>query len=675
MSEQKKGTEILEIELPNGELIEMEVPSGASPEAIRAAVNKMRGLPSATGPVAPTPVPKGLQIAPQPQPQGQGALRRLAGGLFLDPLIGLKDLGLKQVAEKMPTPMDAANPINALRVGGGMLHDITQGIVTSQMDAGQEYMEKAASGDALGNVSRFLEAGVPLLGPLARSIRKDAEAGNYAGAIGQTGGLLLGLRAPAAASAAKTAEQAAIKQSFNTAVKELPDKVMKAIKPSISIRKQFSEVSPIALDDAVSFAKTGGKKVDSVGDLYAANTGSRKAIFEDIQKLSAQGVSLDGDAIAAQLRKFKKSYDVELIDKATGKPIATKQPGLSPADFSEIDNAISLFEGKMVPLEVAENMRRGVNARLSSFMRKNDIRKGQELKSNPATAGNAELADILAKEADSTLGKIKSPAMTPLRKRYSASRTLDDALTERIIREMTDEEVGLLDFQSLDTITFGSAFTAAATGNIPAAATLGLTGTARRVIDVISDRLNKPDAQISRAFSEINKNMEMVKPFQRVSAPERRALPPKGGSSGEFLNVLPRREGEALGLSGPKPPPKPKGLLPAIGGTSPEARTVFGPSQFGIQLPSKLVNVPEPPSVARQLTSGKEPLRLETSSSAYRKGPADIGPDAPLEARLDQMLGLNRPPRPENVRLVKGKIEVWTGKKWKEIAELSKGKK
>ena len=321
----------------------------------------------------------------------------------------------------------------------------------------------------------------------------------------------------------KAAVQAAAKTSFTKAMSELPQTLMKALKPSIGIRKQFSEVAPAALEDVVSYAKDTGSKLESMSDIATVNRGIRETILSDMKKITGQGVSLDGDAIAAQLRKFKESYNTQLISKETGKPVSVTQPGVSAADFSEIDNAITMFEGKMVPLEVAENMRRGVNARLASFMRKNDIRKGQELKSNPSTAGNSELIDILANEIDASLAKVKSPGMVNLRKRYSHNRVLDDAVTERVIREMTNEEVGLMDFQSLDTITFGSAFTAAATGNIPAAATLGLTGTARRVIDVISDRMRQPDKVISKAFKDI-RGSEFVKPFKRVTAPERKLL-------------------------------------------------------------------------------------------------------------------------------------------------------
>jgi hypothetical protein len=114
------------------------------------------------------------------------------------------------------------------------------------------------------------------------------------------------------------------------------------------------------------------------------------------------------------------------------------------------------------------------------------------------------------------------------------------------------------------------------------------------------------------------------------------------------------------------------GLLPGgFNVTSPTARTAaFSRGQYPIELPQRMVDVPEPPSVSRQLSTGNEPLRLEPSGSTFRKGPADIGPDAPLEARLDQMLGLNRPPNPANVRVIKGQIEVWTGKKWKAVAEM-----
>ena len=484
-----------------------------------AKVLQSEGTARPQSPVA--PVPESLRLGMKPvEGQVEGFFRE---GL-VEPITGLFGLAKQKMKESSGVPQIA---------GPAMALDLGKGLINAQAEAGQEWLSRGMEGEGvggrlmgdIGNVGRFLEAGVPVIGPAARRIRKQLEGGEAGRATAGTLGLLAGTGTTAAVKeGALTLIPRAMKQKvFRQAVDALPDTMMKALKPSIAIRKQFSEVAPAALEDVVSFAKDTGSKLESMSDIATVNRGIRETILQDMKKITGQGVSLDGDAIAAQLRKFKESYNTQLIDKATGKPVAVTQPGVSTADFSEIDNAITMFEGKMVPLEVAENMRRGVNARLASFMRKNDIRKGQELKSNPSTAGNSELIDILASEIDASLAKVKSPGMVNLRKRYSHNRVLDDAVTERVIREMTNEEVGLMDFQSLDTITFGSAFTAAATGNLPAAATLGLTGTARRVIDVISDRMRQPDKVISKAFKDIQ-GSEFVKPFKRVTTPERKLL-------------------------------------------------------------------------------------------------------------------------------------------------------
>lgn len=625
--------------------------------------------PQSPFPVA--PVPESLRLGMKPvEGQVEGFFRE---GL-VEPVTGLLNLVKQKTKEFRGVPHFSVP---------AMAFDIGKGLVNAQAEAGQEWLSRGMEGQGVGgrlmgdvgNVGRFLEAGIPVLGPAARRIRKQLEGGEAGRATAGTIGLLAGTGATAAVKeGALTLVPRAMKQkAFRQAVDALPDTLMKALKPSIAIRKQFSEVAPAALDDVVSFAKTSGNNLESMADIAKVNHGVRQTILEDMKKLTSRGVSLDGDAIAAQLRKFRESYNTQLIDKTTGKPVSVTQPGVSAADFSEIDNAISMFEGKMVPLEVAENMRRGVNARLSSFMRKNDIRKGQELKSNPGTAGNSALIDVLAEQTDAALSKVKSPGMTQLRKRYSNNRVLDDAVTERIIREMTAEEVGLLDFQSLDTITFGSAFTAAALGNLPAAATLGLTGGARRVIDVIGHRMRQPDKVISKAFKDV-RGSEFVKPFKRVTAPERKLLTGRTDLQGPFQQGAAPPDSPAFGsgaVEGGLPPAfgsVPMRLLPAAGQTG-GPRTVIPRSQFPLEITSG-APAPQIPREGLLLSAGKPAQASTPSSTAFRKGPADIGPDAPLEARLDQMLGLNRPPNPANVRVIGGQIEVWTGKKWKAMAKL-----
>lgn len=677
MADKPQGTTDYDINMPDGSVVTLKgVPDGTSPQDIRAAVERMRGSSPQPKPIPqPKPVaarPNGLNLLTQGPSSQAGALPQVPE-VARETMLALANKMLPG-GENMKLEF-SLNPRKAFEaakmVGEGMLNLASRG--GEAMTVGG--FDPLSGRPTQGRREAMAEGVEDMFRP---GFTGDALTGSRIGNVGgELLNLVMGAKSPRAASgmvaAEKAATKAAAKATFKQAMTELPGKAMKALKPSIAIRKQFSEVAPQAFEDVVSFAKDTGSKLESMGDMAKVNHGIRERILEMMNKITGQGISLDGDAIAKQLRKFKGSYDAKLIDKATGKPVSVTQPGVSAADFAEIDRAIELFEGKMVPLDVAENFRRGVNARLASFMRKNDIRKGQELKSNPGTAGNSALIDILASETDAALAKIKSPQMTPLRKRYSNNRVLDDAVTERIIREMTEEEVGFFDFQSLDTITFGSAFTAAATGNLPAAGVLGLTGGARRVIDVISDRIGKPDAQIQRAFKGIVDN-ENVPSFKVVNVPERKLLTGRTDLQGPFEMGRVPGDSPAFGSGPTGAVPLGFGstqtrLLPGAGQTS-GPTTVAGRSQFGIELPREMVPMTEPPSVRLQLKAAPETQAPQPSSTAFRKGPADIGPDAPLEARLDQMLGLNRPPRPENVRVVGGNIEIWDGKKWKAIAEL-----
>ncbi|KKL47942.1 hypothetical protein LCGC14_2330520, partial [marine sediment metagenome] len=98
--------------------------------------------------------------------------------------------------------------------------------------------------------------------------------------------------------------------------------------------------------------------------------------------------------------------------------------------------------------------------------------------------------------------------LSSVRKRYGALRRLEDATTDRIIKELfNDPSLGeqLLALESLDTLAAGSAVAFAAAGQLELAFGSLTTVAARRVLVTISRKLKDPNLKVKQAFSQLDK--------------------------------------------------------------------------------------------------------------------------------------------------------------------------
>lgn len=324
-------------------------------------------------------------------------------------------------------------------------------------------------------------------------------------------------------------------KSFVDAGKELFD----AVKPSKAVRMRAKDDLPGATQDIADFANTFGVEVDSVLKAQQTATMAKRVILEDINKLTqGQGVTGSGSTIAGAIRTFKSSRKVKAFKEGTGEVVEQTPPGLKdPTDL--IDEYIEFYEGKNFPLDELENLRRGENARMSAFMRKNQIKQGQEARANPATATQLEVIAALEQEIDNALSRIKSPGAKDLRKRYSQLRTAEDVFLDRYITDLVDAGHP---FDSLDTITAGSSVTALALGQPEAAGTLAGTVFARRAITFIREKYGNPDRLVRKAFEDVESGQ-----FRRVSPPRRRLL----GAPSEL--ITPESQRQPIPAAGERP--------------------------------------------------------------------------------------------------------------------------
>ena len=313
------------------------------------------------------------------------------------------------------------------------------------------------------------------------------------------------------------------KVAFKEAMTKLPDRVFDALKPSKLTRMRVKDAMPDALQDVVALATEQGRKVESVADIADVMKDSKRLLNEDIQKLAPQGLSIDGDELAAEIAKVRKTFESKFIEKGTGKEVSELAPGISESAFSELEDAMSKFKGRMLTLDQAEEMRRGVNARLSAFMRKNQIKQGKEAASNPGTAIDLALRDALESGINKSLTKAGFQASSPFRKRYANIRTVEDAVVDRFLSELKGDEAMFFNFDSLDTITAGSGITALVYGEPAAAVGLGTTVAARHMISQIRKRLSDPDRLVKKAFDGVV-GSEFAQKFKRASVPERKLL-------------------------------------------------------------------------------------------------------------------------------------------------------
>lgn len=528
MPQQKK------VRLPDGRIVAF--PASMSDEEISAVLGR-ESLERA-GVTLPKPQPTGTILGTQFGTD----LRELALGAADTTLPGGQHISLPTGRELVTV---ATNPLATVKELGSMGLE-TVGALLSFLTApgrpapltpqqSEEYRKTFGQEppDVLNLDKRMEEIGPPLsreeamfrAGQIGGAVLGALIPGTKGGraAIGKVGGAVPKTIEKVGGAVAETIA-ARPKVTFTKAMRELPDRVFQALKPSKMTRLNVRDAMPAALNDLVATATELGMKVESIEDMANVVRASKRMLNEDLGKLAPRGLSVDGDELAAEIAKVRRTFETKFIEKGTGKEVYELPPGISESAFAELDDAIAKFKGRLLTLDQAEEMRRGVNARLNSFMRKNQIKQGKEAASNPSTAIDLALRDALESGINKSLNKAGFPASSPFRKRYANIRTLEDSILDRYLSEMTGEEAAFFNLDSLDTITAGSSASFLLFGEPSTAAALATTVAARHVINAIRKRLSNPDRLIKKAFEDVV-GSEFAPKMNRADIPQRKALP------------------------------------------------------------------------------------------------------------------------------------------------------
>ena len=326
-----------------------------------------------------------------------------------------------------------------------------------------------------------------------------------------------------------TAEQLGMKVS-----KTVKEGIEKAVRPSVIgkrtanqqeayFKKAESAVKDV-LDNKANLEiidKDGslvvGKNPESLNEALQAVGQTREGIFETyspmIKKASAEGATVDGNAIASKLRSFASQENVQLSN-----------PGL--AQYA--DDIAARWEGKQVTLDVAEQTAKDFNAMLKQ--------KYQQGKVSGADVSSAHVDDMVVRMLRNEIAD--KAGVGDLKKRYGALAELEGDLAKRAIVSGRQNKVGLVD--SIASIESGADIAGAVamsafTGN-PMWLGLAVRGIGAKAAGNIIRGINSPDANIARMF----KNVEKL-----------RAIPTRSIPAGRAASAIPRaaeviEQGEAV---------------------------------------------------------------------------------------------------------------------------------
>jgi hypothetical protein len=349
-----------------------------------------------------------------------------------------------------------------------------------------------------------------------------------------------------------TAEQLGMKVS-----KTVKEGIEKAVRPSVIgkrtanqqeayFKKAESAVKDV-LDNKANLEiidKDGslvvGKNPESLNEALQAVGQTREGIFETyspmIKKASAEGATVDGNAIASKLRSFASQENVQLSNPALAK---------------YADDIATRWEGKQVTLDVAEQTAKDFNAMLKQ--------KYQQGKVSGADVSSAHVDDMVVRMLRNEIAD--KAGVGDLKKRYGALAELEGDLAKRAIVSGRQNKVGLVD--SIASIESGADIAGAVamsafTGN-PMWLGLAVRGIGAKAAGNIIRGINSPDANIARMF----KNVEKLRAIPTRSIPAGRAASAipraaevieQGGAvvpmskikvkgSGEVKTPIPRRKG------------------------------------------------------------------------------------------------------------------------------------
>jgi hypothetical protein len=314
-----------------------------------------------------------------------------------------------------------------------------------------------------------------------------------------------------------TAEQLATKVS--TTVKQ---GIEKAVRPSVigkrtatqqeSYFKKAESAVKDVLDNKANLEiidKNGGlvvgKNPESLNEALQAVGQTRENIFETyspmIKQASDAGAVVDGNAIASRLKTFAAQENVQLSN-----------PGLA----KYADDVATRWEGKQVPLNVAEQTAKDFNAMLKQ--------KYQQGRVSGADISSAHVDDMVVRMLRNEIAD--KAGVGDLKRRYGALAELEGDIAKRAIVSGRQNPVGLVD--SIASIESGADIAGAVamsafTGN-PMWLGLAVRGIGAKAAGNIIKGINSPDANIARMFKNVEKmraipTKKIITPSEAVNRP------------------------------------------------------------------------------------------------------------------------------------------------------------
>lgn len=337
-----------------------------------------------------------------------------------------------------------------------------------------------------------------------------------------------------------------------------------------------------------------GKNPESLNEALQAVGQTRENIFETyspmIKRASAAGEVVDGNAIAGKLRSFAAQENIQLSN-----------PGLA----KYADDVATRWEGKTIPLDVAEQTAKDFNAMLKQ--------KYQQGKISGADVSSAHVDDMVVRMLRNEIAD--KAGVGDLKRRYGALAELEGDLAKRAIVAGRQNPVGLVD--SIANISSGSDIAGGVmlsimTGN-PAYMGFAAKGIAAKVAGNFIKTANSPDANIAKMFKSVEKLRKI--PTRKIITPAEVSDSPIPFGRGtvqeaDFKEAMPKRT--EIGFRNKPALPRPAGE--------------------GLQVTKKLTPIPSRESTSTVPVKGKTPITSLKEKLKSEKGEALISRETPIPA-------------------------------------------
>ncbi len=239
-----------------------------------------------------------------------------------------------------------------------------------------------------------------------------------------------------------------------------------------------------------------GKNPESLNEALQAIGQTRENIFDVyspmIKQASDSGSVVDGNAIATKLKSFALQENIQLSNPSLAK---------------YADDVSTRWEGKQIPLEVAEQTAKDFNAMLKQ--------KYQQGRMSGADVSSAHVDDIVVRMLRNEIAD--KAGVGDLKKRYGALAELEGDLAKRAIVAGRQNPVGLI--ESIANISSGSDIAGGVVLSLmtsnPAYMGFAVKGIASKIAGNLIKNANSPDVNIAKMF----KNVEKLRGLQTRDIP------------------------------------------------------------------------------------------------------------------------------------------------------------